>query len=561
MSQGSYILPSIAADRQITDSGVLLDELNKVFGTSYTFESIETLRSVLDNFIHKGCDLGTTYGMIRQWWRSIPVSATLLSTFQTLNLKDTEARENALAHNMVVDPMMPPRRVWDLYSNRVLPGWAIESDLDVPIDSFQRIMPLFAVSHAWMFPAERQGVLTSINGYKWPVPIPLDSDLHSIRVELLKMGAEYVWLDVLCLRQKGGEASEEENRAKEWKLDVPTIGAVYCKSQNVIVYLNGLGRPFEENDLSSTRHWCNRAWTVQEWCLASSMSLAGITPQSPKFNLIAGRGPIAEGPEGCFPQRLRERMGSMWATTRYIVQGAAEMTRRSAESDLDKIAGLAYNFTSGVRPAFSEAQLVEDAWMSFVDSMLPRVRGDLLFLFPTPGEGKFKWLPSWRQLLDGAEQLANNDQTLSTELDSCHCPTLDQLGEYRCTAILLPVCRVEGLGDLTPTVSDVPREGTVVSLTHSAITFKAVAHHCYPVPDGTYTLLSNLGHYKSTCRFWIVGTLDDQGKRFSKLFTLQMNTQEIPNTRLFTALNLSEAGNGEDVSNMQSRWIRDIVLS
>ncbi len=44
---------------------------------------------------------------------------------------------------------------------------------------------------------------TPINGHEWPVPMPSDADLDLIRIEMLNNGAEYVWLDVLCLRQKG----------------------------------------------------------------------------------------------------------------------------------------------------------------------------------------------------------------------------------------------------------------------------------------------------------------------------------------------------------------------
>ncbi len=35
---------------------------------------------------------------------------------------------------------------------------------------------------------------------------------------MLNLGAEYVWLDVLCLRQK--EGLREDLREEEWKVDV-----------------------------------------------------------------------------------------------------------------------------------------------------------------------------------------------------------------------------------------------------------------------------------------------------------------------------------------------------
>ncbi len=59
------------------------------------------------------------------------------------------------------------------------------------------------------------------------MPIPKDADLNLIRIEMLNLGAEYVWLDVLCLRQKDEGGLREDLRMEEWKLDVPTIGGMY----------------------------------------------------------------------------------------------------------------------------------------------------------------------------------------------------------------------------------------------------------------------------------------------------------------------------------------------
>ncbi len=35
--------------------------------------------------------------------------------------------------------------------------------------------------------------------------MPKDANLDLIRIEMLNLGAEYAWLDVLCLRQEGWE--------------------------------------------------------------------------------------------------------------------------------------------------------------------------------------------------------------------------------------------------------------------------------------------------------------------------------------------------------------------
>lgn len=122
----------------------------------------------------------------------------LLSTFALLEREAMEIRKQAVVDGLVVNPMMPPRRVWDLYSNRrVLLIWVVEPGLDIPSDSFQRIMSRSAVSRAWMLSSQRQDRQTRIN---WPAPLPKDRSLDDIRIELLNMWAEYAWLDVLCLR-------------------------------------------------------------------------------------------------------------------------------------------------------------------------------------------------------------------------------------------------------------------------------------------------------------------------------------------------------------------------
>ncbi|KAG8860543.1 hypothetical protein FRB96_003797 [Tulasnella sp. 330] len=472
--RGPFCLPSSVADLQFTDSRLLLQELNQVFRTRHTFESTPSLDLVLDNSISRGYDFGTTYGMLRPWWTNGSNFPSLLSTFETLERNDLEARKQAVADGMVTNPMMPPRRVWDLFSNRVLPIWVVETDLDVQPDGYERIMPLFAISHAWMFPAQRRDITTRVNGDKWPVPLPVDGNLDDVRIELLNMGAEYAWLDILCLRQKGGEPAQETLRPREWELDVPTIGAVYTKCQHTVVYLNGLGRPFEQTDLHSARHWCNRAWTLQEWCFASSISVAGVTSQSPKFRFDVPVRAIAEGPDDGYPRLLKTRMDSGSATARYIFQAAAEMRRRSAESDRDKIAGLAFNFSANWQhPAFYEERSVEDAWSRFVLCMSPRVRGDLFFLFPVQGDGKLKWLPSWHQLLDDAQRLASNSMTATAELDSDSDfnPSVGKEGEYTCRVIFLPSCTLSGF-DQTSMAGGNPREGTITFETDRIVTLQ-----------------------------------------------------------------------------------------
>ncbi len=137
---------------------------------------------------------------------------------------------------------VPPRRVWDLYANRVIPCWVA-------------CKRPWGISHAWVDEKDRKEVWMPINGYEWPVLMPKDANLDLIHIEMLNYGAKYAWLDVLCLRQEGGK--NEDLCSEEWKLDVPTIGLVYEKADRMVCYLNGLGRPLHLTPgyFKSDRSW------------------------------------------------------------------------------------------------------------------------------------------------------------------------------------------------------------------------------------------------------------------------------------------------------------------
>ncbi len=59
----------------------------------------------------------------------------------------------------------------------MVPSWSTE----------ERSTP---ISHAWVDEKDREDVLTPINGKEWPVPIPKDTDLNLIRIEMLNLGEE-----------------------------------------------------------------------------------------------------------------------------------------------------------------------------------------------------------------------------------------------------------------------------------------------------------------------------------------------------------------------------------
>ncbi|PBK81158.1 hypothetical protein ARMGADRAFT_976636, partial [Armillaria gallica] len=267
--------------------------------------------------------------------------------------EDTEQRRKALVGNRIVEPRLGPRRVWDLYSNRVVPYWIQQRWVTRPI------------SHAWVASTDRVDVWTPINGKEWPVPIPKDADLNLIRIEMLNLGIQYTWLDVLCLRQKEEGGPREDLRVEEWKLDVPTIGLVY-RYGNVVIYLSGLGRPLslKDGDLDSDQCWFRRAWTLQEVGDRTRI-FAGDTPDGPMQTK-----PIDDNSnyETELLIRFHKQLEVMWMMGWWEPFAAlAEMQKRVSANKVDKVAGLAFLLWTTWIPAYHESETLEDAWTALVD--------------------------------------------------------------------------------------------------------------------------------------------------------------------------------------------------
>ncbi|KAK0465664.1 hypothetical protein IW261DRAFT_1613416 [Armillaria novae-zelandiae] len=260
------VISSSLADTPCSSFGIqgLLDKLNTTLGTSsYTLDT-PSVCFILEDCIARKYDFGTAYGRLRKTWCDQFRRRTIQTELQECEARDIELRKGGR-------PKKPPRRVWDLCSNRVVPWWSCKAIFH--LNDEQR-----PISHAWVDEVDRVDVWTPINGYEWPAPIPKGVNLDLIRIEMLNLGLEYTWLDVLCLRQRGG--SREDLRVEEWKVDVPTIGAVYI-SAFVVWYLSGLGLPLslKEGDLESDRSWFRRAWTAQE--VGRRRTIAGDTPDGP----------------------------------------------------------------------------------------------------------------------------------------------------------------------------------------------------------------------------------------------------------------------------------------
>ncbi len=511
------VISSSLSDTPCATLGVqgMLDQLNVSLRTPNTTLDDSHLSALLEDCISNNYDFGTAYGRLRRKWYNNDWS---LDKQHVHEIEDMKMRQDALAGNRIVNPNMPPRRVWDLYSNRVVPYWIIANSEQW----------FWGISHAWMDEGDRDKVSTPINGHEWPVPIPKDANLDLIRLELLNMGAEYVWLDVLCLRQEGGP--REDLREEESKLDRPTIGHVFRMATEVVCYFSGLGRPWtlKEGDLDNDRSWFRRAWTLQD--VGRKMDIAGDTPD----------GPLHVKPEDQDEtyQEMLARVHKQLNFSKVVSRGfesdvfnvLADMQDRVATNPVDKIAGLAFPLRSTAIAAYHELGSLEDAWSALVDTMGARYRAQLFFLYPEPGNGHKKWRPSWEQVMRKPGLRVDGFQVATIGWDE---PPVLITGAPDLTAVrneevdvdyhqlfCIDNVIVEGLAVKYETARRgrfiVTKEGS-----HESHSFRIVAGHQYPIPEGKYTLIN--AHMAS--EYWVVGKRSPD-QRFEKVSVFQMNSSD-----------------------------------
>ncbi|KIP04934.1 hypothetical protein PHLGIDRAFT_129202 [Phlebiopsis gigantea 11061_1 CR5-6] len=422
----------------------------------YTHEVEECLQLFIDD----GYDFGEIYGYLRPWAgdlrhaqdaNSFPAILTAVVIYlRNRRIEDLQLRSSAIVDNRIINPKVPPRRIWDLYSNRVLPYYAMHPSFD------QNKVPrlpdeLWAVSHSWVDEPHRQYVITPINSGLWPVPIPRGTTLDDIRNELLILGAEFVWLDVLCLRQKDDrKMGDQEIRKREWKLDIPTIGHIYTESLHraVVVYFNGLGLPFRDEpvDPNDHFHWCNRAWTLQEFPSymlipgGSAQKIGRVKVQREGFSASAW----AKNPEfirhfhdslllprswdvhmaQASPRSSTSHSGSQESLNSFSTQTTTttelssefelrifepltlraiseKLRGRFASIPLDLICAITYPLSCPVLPIYDPDDNVEVAWTRLVQCLSDFVRTHLLFTDFDPEDMYSSWIPPWNQVQSG----------------------------------------------------------------------------------------------------------------------------------------------------------------
>ncbi|SJL11673.1 uncharacterized protein ARMOST_15079 [Armillaria ostoyae] len=322
------VIPSSLADTPSASLGVdgLMKMLNSTLSTKY--DLTPSLSSLLEAYISDEYDFGTIYGYLRPIWLDCDLDY-IQNPLRSSEATDLEIRQEAVVDGQITEEglFMAPRRVWDLFSNRVVPWWVA---LQTP----------WGISHAWVDISHRKNVLTPINGHQWPVPIPEDANLDLIRIEMLNLGAEYAWLDVLCLRQEGGQ--NENLRAGEWMLDVPTIGNAYVE-EKVVCYFNGLGRPLEHGfNPDSGRSWFKRTWTLQE--TSRNWTIGGDT----------GDEMLNEEVRASFESQLVSVEGA--ASSLHVVHYLSLLRDRTSEKDVDKVAALTYFLAFDSSPAHNETR-------------------------------------------------------------------------------------------------------------------------------------------------------------------------------------------------------------
>ncbi|KAK0499294.1 hypothetical protein EDD18DRAFT_1440940 [Armillaria luteobubalina] len=462
---GTKVISSSLADTLCIDLSIngMLKELNTALGTSYNLDSVN---SILEPYITQNVDFGTAYAYLWPYWDEI---LKIVHKLRTQEAEDKEMQQNVLMDGKITNCHVPPRRVWDLCANWVVPCW---------MRSWLAEGELWAISHAWVDEKERVDVMTSINRCEWPVPMLKDANLDLIRIEMLN------------IRQEGG--NNEHLRLKEWELDMPTIGSVYEHADRGVYYFNGLGRPLHLTlgYFESDRCWFRHAWMLQEMMIFPI--IAGVTGKDVVDTQIQRR----------FDEELKslqKRPGFM-----SVLHYVSDMQNWVSTKPLDKITGLVYPLRPFVIPIYDPKQSPEESWEVLMDVMGFHYQMQLLFHYPEPGDGKKCWRPSWLQVMSQRivfpryHFIDNMFPTKDLDMDSY-------------IGYCIRSANVCGLGEVPN--EPMPQQGEVDFNDDNGApcTLKIIADHMHPIPNGIYTLLGSQGRMLDQDH-WVVGKIRQDGK-------------------------------------------------
>ena len=348
----------------------------------------------------KSESMTTSYDIIAQrsrWHKNIQVLEDAQS--KVIEIDSNHSSSVQVQQELILSPYsIMPRRLWDLKSNRVVDFRMLQA-AQLKLET----RPAFwAVTHSWT--SNMSLVWTAINQFQWPVPLPKGISLEYLQSELLSLGAEYVWLDVICLRQKKSEIdSLEQLRQQEWKIDVPTIGNIYRAATKIVRYFNGLGVPFSNDGWDGPRHWLRRAWTLQEIASENTTINAGIPQDQSQRRVFLNSQGMFCGKTIKFRSaidpviQLAAQVDSEYGCEIYEL--AQEMDKRHSTEQLDKLSGLFYLLRTTKLPCYDEHKTSEDIWRQCFHLLPLERKAEVLFNFPYRGSDE-QWPPTWAQVLD-----------------------------------------------------------------------------------------------------------------------------------------------------------------
>ena len=143
---GAGTIPNSLADipcSQMTAAD-LLTRLNSIIGTERTLDT-PGLQDLIEHVRNTARDFGEVYSILRPWWLQTP--SEVLRDMEERRSLISRLREDAIQESWIKYSSIPPRRVWDLYSNRVLPFHLMRR----PADASNLITNiLWTISHSWV---------------------------------------------------------------------------------------------------------------------------------------------------------------------------------------------------------------------------------------------------------------------------------------------------------------------------------------------------------------------------------------------------------------------------
>ena len=504
----NYIIGSPQlASRKCHDVDELLTFLNMSFNTKIP-RSMPGIDKVLRFLVDQGYEFGRicahmcytwprTSDLEWEWlkvWKFERMTLDVWEDFLTLERRGTkyeDQRRATLYHGTSIhDPnLIKPRRIWDLYAHRLVPfqfsvvdANSHNYDCVIPARVYLRFGSIrlgryHPVSHSWT--EDMSPVDSPVNAHEWPIPLPRGVTLEAIRNELLNLGAQYVWLDVVCLRQVSSDSAREALRVEEWKIDVPTIGKIYEASpsvDNVIRYLNGLGKAFRRDGWHDKRHWSQRAWTLQE---VNGVYIEAGLPKGVEDPLeeTDNNGTLLRDHLKTREIKLPFQPGKGFGQPN-LHNTIAAMKGRYSQNPVDKIFGLSLLLECKALLAYSENEEEEDAWARLISHVSSRILAELLFACPLPGENGCYWRPSWRQLMA--------DANVIKEVPSFHLASSKLVGNRHllCRVALIEGCQVSINFPSVRTVIKTERKGKKYEWTMINLN----PHTEHTVVSGNYTL-------------------------------------------------------------------------